>query len=152
MPGRFLSEERMTKQEFLTELQRALTNHMSVGAVAGHVNYYREYIEVEVRKGKSEEQVVAELGNPRLIAKSILNASADEAKKIHLKKERGTNASAAGIADFLARLPRWVWILLGIVVVLILGVFLTSLAGILLPVLLPLILIFLLIRWWNRSR
>ena len=61
----------MTKMEFLTELQRALNGRIGSAKAAPHVEYYQEYIEIEVRDGRAEEEVVGELGSPRLIAKSI---------------------------------------------------------------------------------
>ncbi len=39
-----------------------------------HVSYYQEYIELEVRKGRREEEVIQELGSPRLIGKNIADA------------------------------------------------------------------------------
>ncbi len=61
----------MTKTEFLTELQRALNGRLGSNQAAPHVEYYQEYIEIEVRNGREEEEVIGELGSPRLIAKSI---------------------------------------------------------------------------------
>lgn len=65
----------MTKTEFLTELQRTLNGRMGSSEAAPHVAYYQEYIEIQVRKGREEEAVVAELGSPRLIGKNIGDAN-----------------------------------------------------------------------------
>lgn len=62
----------MTKQEFLDTLRRALARELSESEVADNINYYWNYIEQQVAAGKSEEQVLSELGDPRLIAKTIL--------------------------------------------------------------------------------
>lgn len=61
----------MTKTEFLTELQRTLNGRLGSEKAAPHLAYYQEYIEIEVRKGREEEEVVAQLGSPRLIGKNI---------------------------------------------------------------------------------
>ena len=61
----------MTKQEFMTELQRALNGRMGSAKAMPHVSYYQEYIEIEMRKGRTEAEVLEELGSPRLLAKSI---------------------------------------------------------------------------------
>lgn len=61
----------MTKSEFLTELHRILNGRLGSVEAAPHVEYYQEYIEIEVRGGRTEEEVIDELGSPRLIAKSI---------------------------------------------------------------------------------
>lgn len=43
--------------------------------VSGNIAYYRSYFAEETAKGKSEEEVIAELGEPRMIAKSIIEAA-----------------------------------------------------------------------------
>ena len=62
----------MSKQEFLDTLRRALARELSESEVADNINYYWNYIEQQVASGKSEEQVLSELGDPRLIARTIL--------------------------------------------------------------------------------
>ena len=42
------------------------------------LTYYRQYFEDEIRNGKSEEDVIQELGSPRLIARSIIDAHGNE--------------------------------------------------------------------------
>ena len=63
----------MSKQEFLRGLEEALLEQMSISEAAPHIRYYQDYIESEVRKGRTEEEVIASLSNPRLIAKTIIN-------------------------------------------------------------------------------
>ncbi len=64
----------MNREEFITKLQHALAGGMSAGQVAEHVRYYREYIDSEIRRGKTEAEVLAQLGDPRLLARSIVDA------------------------------------------------------------------------------
>ena len=47
----------MTKREFLEKLRAALAEDLSGAAVQEQVAFYRQYIEDEVRKGRSEEAV-----------------------------------------------------------------------------------------------
>lgn len=63
----------MSKQEFLERLSEALREAMDDRSAYEHISYYSGYIDDEIRKGRSEEEVVSELGNPRLIAKSIID-------------------------------------------------------------------------------
>lgn len=143
----------MTKQDFLDELQRTLTNKISAAAVAEHVNYYREYIEVEVRKGKSEESVVEELGSPRLIAKSILTAAATEqGQSIYGDAQSKVEENEDSESGWRSKLPGMLLLIGVLVILLIAGVFLTSVIRILFPILLPLILVILLVKWWNSRR
>ncbi len=62
----------MTRQEFLDILGRSLRRELSEQEVLDNIRYYEDYIDRAVRTGKSEEQVLAELGDPRLIARTIL--------------------------------------------------------------------------------
>lgn len=61
----------MKKHEFLSELKEALEHNMDEQKIKGHVEYYDEYIQNEVKSGRSEEDVVNELGDPWAIAKTI---------------------------------------------------------------------------------
>jgi hypothetical protein len=62
----------MSKQEFLEELRRMLNRELDASEVADNIRYYSDYIDEAVRGGKSEAQVLDELGDPRMIARTIL--------------------------------------------------------------------------------
>ena len=62
----------MTKQEFLEGLRRSLTGGMSYAEVNEHIHYYSDYIDSRIRMGIPETEVMASLGEPRLIAKTLL--------------------------------------------------------------------------------
>lgn len=64
----------MNKREFLTELRKALSFELPEELVEGNINYYSSYIDGEVRKGRGQEEVLQELGDPKLIARSISDA------------------------------------------------------------------------------
>lgn len=64
----------MTRSEFLNKLKEALANDLSGPVIQENVNYYSGYIADEVRKGRSEEEVVAELGDPWAIAHTIIES------------------------------------------------------------------------------
>lgn len=63
----------MNKKEFLDTLYNQLSGQMPEGAIAAHVQYYRNYIEDAVTQGRTEEEVLNELGDPRLIARTLLD-------------------------------------------------------------------------------
>lgn len=65
----------MDRTEFIERLQRALASGISSGQVADHVRYYQDYIDSEVRRGRNEREVLDSLGDPRLLAKSIIEAN-----------------------------------------------------------------------------
>ena len=64
----------MTRSEFLNKLKEALANDLSGPVIQENVNYYSGYIADEVRKGRSEQEVVAELGDPWAIARTIIES------------------------------------------------------------------------------
>lgn len=68
----------MTKQEFLDELRGLLNGAVSAETTMDAYRFYSNYIDEEVRKGKTEAEVITELGKPFLIAKSIIAASSGE--------------------------------------------------------------------------
>ena len=68
----------MTKQEFLDELKDRLLEEGADSLVAENLNFYGNYIDGEVRKGRTEEEVLEELGRSALIAHSILEAAGYE--------------------------------------------------------------------------
>ena len=47
----------MNKQEFIDRLRSALNGRIPPSMVAENVNYYEDYINMEVRKGKTEAEV-----------------------------------------------------------------------------------------------
>lgn len=68
----------MDKYEFITSLQRHLTGKISAGKLKEITAYYNDYIDSQIRKGKSEEEVLAALGDPRLLAKTIVETEGKE--------------------------------------------------------------------------
>ena len=63
----------MNKTEFLDILYNQLSGQMPEGSVAAHVQYYRNYIEDEQQKGRTETDILNDLGDPRLIARTLLD-------------------------------------------------------------------------------
>lgn len=65
----------MSKKEFLEKLRVALNGRVSPVTVEENVRYYEDYINTEIRKGRSEEEVLQMLGDPRLLARTIIQTS-----------------------------------------------------------------------------
>lgn len=63
----------MKKNDFLVELRRALEAELPHEELMNHLAFYEEFIEKEMAQGKSEKEVLDSLGNPRLIAKTIID-------------------------------------------------------------------------------
>lgn len=73
--GTVEKEHRMTKQEFLSELQQCLKGQVAESIIQENLRYYDQYIMEEARKGRSESEVLESLGSPRLIAKTIIDTN-----------------------------------------------------------------------------
>ncbi len=65
----------MTKYEFLEKMRHALANDLSGPIIQENINYYDGYISDEVRKGRQEEAVIDELGDPWAIARTIIESA-----------------------------------------------------------------------------
>lgn len=61
----------MSREEFLKQLKEALSMSLEKVAINEQLDYYDKYISDEVKKGRTEKEVINELGDPRLIAKTI---------------------------------------------------------------------------------
>lgn len=64
----------MSKYDFLEQLRDYLSGQLSESIIQNHVDYYRNYIEAEVRGGRTESEVLSELGDARLLGKTIIDA------------------------------------------------------------------------------
>lgn len=65
----------MNRYEFISTLRASLTGKVPSTTVEDNVQYYEEYIEIQLRQGKSEEEVLKALGDPRLLAKTVIEAN-----------------------------------------------------------------------------
>lgn len=119
----------MNKQEFIDNLRRSLSSINDYNFVNDTVAYYENYIETQIRMGKTEEQVMRELGDPRLIAKSIkathISEDADEQngyQGFEQDKYSKTHRAADALFHFRGRqirLPSWLVKTIAIIVSLV---------------------------------
>lgn len=82
----------MTQQEFLDKLRRNLMSGLEYNQVNSHINYYENYIQTQLRNGRSEEDVMEELGDPRLIAKTILDTAGKNGGEPYILEEEPERA------------------------------------------------------------
>jgi len=62
----------MSKNEFLHTMCEKLKEGLTTSQMEEHVRYYNDYIDQEVSSGKPETEVIASLGDPTLLARTIL--------------------------------------------------------------------------------
>lgn len=158
----------MTRAEFLNELRLALQGNVSQQQVNEHLHYYENYIIEESRKGRTEEQIIEELGNPRLIARTIIDTSEhvgnayDESYYENSKEEEThrhgfhMNQGEEGKWDIRYgrfKINSWYGALLGIVILVIVLILVANLMIFLLPLIVGVALIwFILMLFLGRKR
>lgn len=150
----------MNKQEFVDKLRMALSGKVSARLVEENVSYYEEYINAQMRQGNSEESVMASLGDPRLIARSIITANTgettqdadyraynDSAEEGYYAQKRQQNSLKV------MNMPGWLMILIIILILCAIISIVGSIVSALLPIVLPVILVVFLVKlfrdWLN---
>lgn len=128
----------MGKQEFLDKLRLALNGRVSAETVSDTLTYYEDYISTEVRKGRSEEEVMALLGDPRLIARTIIETKGGESPENSQEHEREHERDGE-VERHRRSVPGWVWL----IVILVVVVMVLSVVFKIISALFPFILLFL---------
>lgn len=151
----------MSKEEFLQQLSEHLMGNVREGERLDSLRYYREYIEEEIRAGKTEEEVLNSLGSAYGIAKSIIEAKGyDPEQRNDYEEYRGDSddeiyREEADYQRKVVQVSGWkVWLgIAGIILVLFLILSLVfHVFAVLLPFLLPFLLILFVIKLFsNRS-
>ena len=140
----------MNRTEFIDRLQRALAGTLDSSQVAENVRYYQDYINGEVQKGKTEEEVIASLGEPRLLAKSIIEASkrTGGGETVHetYDEEYGTVTGDEVQNGKTIKMPGWLLTLIVVVVLLLVIGVVFSVVGVLAPIIIPVLVVILIIR------
>ena len=81
----------MNRSEVLDKLREALENDLSGPVVRENIEYYDSYIQSEVRNGKTEQEVLDMLGDPWMIARTIIDT--DENEREYYGSASGTYSS-----------------------------------------------------------
>ncbi len=88
----------MNKVEFIDMLRRHISEVGDPAFVNDTIDYYQDYIDTAIRKGSSEEDVLAGLGDPRLIAKSIVASRDDTVDGSYTESGYGSDDRSDGRA------------------------------------------------------
>lgn len=145
----------MNKEEFITRLQQSLAGGLSGTQVAEHVRYYREYIDSEIHRGRMEAEVLAQLGDPRLLAKSIIEANkAGSAREYDEEVAGDVQGAGYDRTGHVRRvmLPGWLVMLIIVVFALIVIGLVSSLLYIFAPVIMSVLIVLLVVKVIQGSR
>lgn len=141
----------MSRYEFIEKLRAALSGKATQSAINENIRYYEEYLDTEIRKGKREEDVIRELGDPRLLAKTIIEANKQSSQSRNYgevyqnAEDYQSNAEYKNTHVYIRgkeyAVPKWGIILtLLLVAAIVIGVVGTVLS-ILLPIVVPVVLL-----------
>lgn len=150
----------MDKNEFIEKLQRTLAGGLNSGQVAENVRYYQDYIESEIRKGSTQEEVLAQLGDPRLLAKSIIEANKHAGASYGSNQEYDeevADESAAGKNGYgrgfehRIMLPGWLMmVIITVLVIVVIGIA-TSLISLFAPVIIVGLVVLLIVKLFQGN-
>ena len=89
----------MGREEFLKILRESLETSLEKVAINEQLDYYDKYISDEIKKGRTEKEVLEELGDPRLIAKTIKTVNVNDNSTINRgesEDSQNTNGNYSG--------------------------------------------------------
>lgn len=155
----------MTKREFLESLRLALNGKVTSGQLTENLDYYEEYINTEIRKGRQEPEVLAGLGDPRLIARTIVQTGGGSRRAVEYGEPgfgyregaqdgyRSDEGYEGGPERRFGRIPAWVWLIVVLLVAVLILSAIFSVISALLPILLPILIVLFLVKvfrdWLN---
>lgn len=143
----------MGRYEFLKKLKEALENDLDHQKVQEHVNYYTQYINEELQKGRTEEEIIEELGDPWMISRTIVGSPGQEEDYGQSQTNSYDGYQDQKSVSFGTEQPAWKKWLIMIAAVLILFVVLSAVIGIfrrLLPFLIPVIVVIMIIKMFKK--
>ena len=150
----------MSRSEFMDTLHRALAGNLTSSTVNENMRYYEEYFDTQLRSGKSEEEITAGLGDPRLLAKTIIQASKSQTRSYSGQEYdevyedgsqgNGQDSGREGGKPRIYRMPGWLLLILVVLLVLAVVSIISSVVSMLLPVMIPLICVLFIVRMLRK--
>ena len=153
LPALKRNGKQMDRYEFIEKLRAALTGKATQSVINENVRYYEEYLDTEIRKGKSEAEVLESLGDPRLLAKTIIVAGKSGGRSAYSASDvddvvdfsgNGNGERHKANINFNGRsyqVPGWALALVLVLAVVLVIAVVGFIFSFLLPIVLPLVLI-----------
>lgn len=157
----------MKKEEFLEGLRNALMGEVSPAVIQENLQYYKEYIQSETSKGQDESVVLEELGDPRLIAHTIIDTTPGAGAGAYEEYTEGDSRRSAGEQTerqgtgrqgnkgvHYYDLSKWYWKLLGIAAVVLVVILIVTVVGGILSLVIPMLPVLgliMVVMWFVRG-
>ena len=143
----------MRQEEFLNGFQEALAGKVPDSIIRENTNYYRNYINSQMNSGRTEEEVLRSLGDPRLLAKTI-----EESNKFATEEEEGFYQTRDNNEDThnyskTIKIPSWLIFIIVIALIALVIALAFSLISFFAPLILAVLvvsLIYSLVRTWKQ--
>lgn len=153
----------MNKREFLDTLGKRLAQQLSRDKVEEHVRYYDQYLTEKIQQGMTEEEAVAALGDPLLIARTIMDTSGKESasETVYEEKARG-GYGRSSVENFndqekefqrlqnKGRIGCFVAALVIVVVLILVLRLVGSVLSLILPILIPILVILMVVEYFKK--
>ena len=147
----------MTKSDFLDKLRLALSGKVSASLVQENLTYYNEYIDAQIRMGQSEQEGMDMLGDPRLIARTIVETNGTETvEEKSYSNKTSYDETSYGVVEndtSVRTLPGWLWKIIMVLIIICLISFVFSVVSFLLPIVLPVLIVLFVVKlfrdWLN---
>lgn len=148
----------MDRTEFIQTLREQLSGQMQEGRAAAHIRYYEDYIQSQVRGGRAEAEVLSELGDPRLIAKTLIDTDPEGGTEIYEDYQESNYGGYSDIEDDarskvkIRRLDLSTWYGKAVVILcaVVAVIALVAIIGTVLPFFIVFALIIYLLSWWKK--
>ena len=128
---------------------------MSEQAIKDNIQYYKTYIEDEVKKGRTEKEVIEELGDPWIIAKTLIESPSGEQTYEGTVEDNVNRYEEQQNKVHIFGLDTWWKKLLLILIVLgfgfLIGTLLVGVVRLVLPILIPFLAVMFLIKLFKKK-
>lgn len=149
----------MDRLEFLEKLTEALEQDLDSRTVQENVQYYDQYITDEIKNGKSENEVIDMLGDPWIIARTVIDAGTGQRQEEYVyetpqnRQERQESAgSSFKVFAFDVWWKKLLLILCIVGVVMLVFAIVSGIVSLIAPILIPVLIIAILLRLLRGRR
>lgn len=139
----------MDRENFLKELERNLSG-LDKREKDSIISFYVDYFNEQMAQGRTEQDIIDELGDPRLLAKSIRESNKESGKSFSKDEDDGfNNHERRTYKNVTVNLNSWytklIAIVIGILAILLIGALITGILAVFLKIVIPVVIILIIV-------